>query len=101
MTVAEQKIEIAIVVVVEEFQSPSAHQARGRTNARRKGEVAKGLVLVVVIERVHLVIDVGLEQINPAVLIVVSRIDSHPGTWFAENIHPNSRQQTYFFKSSF
>src|ERR1035437_2273839 len=98
MTVAKKEIQIAVIVVIEEFESPSAHHARSRTNSGRKRQVAECLVLVVVIERVNRVIRVGHEQINPTFLIVISRIHSHPGAWFAKNLPPHPCQQSYFFK---
>src|ERR1035438_6421340 len=101
MAVTQKQVEIAVVVVIEKFQSPSAHQTRGRADAGRKGRVAESLVLVIVVERIHLVIHISLEQIDPSILIIVSGIDSHAGARFAKGIHSNTRQHSDFFKSSF
>ena len=46
-------------------------------------------------------IDVGLEQINPSILIVVGGVDSHAGARFAESVDSHTCQQADFFEPPF
>src|SRR5580704_2667523 len=100
MAVAEQQIEVAVVVVVEKFQSPAAHQARGGTDAGRHGGIGKSFVLVVVVDRIHLLVDVGDEEIDPAVLIVVGSVNAHAGARAAETAVANACKQADFLEFS-
>ncbi len=75
--VGEHQVEVAVVVVVEELQAPPAEQPRGLRDAVGVGHVLERLVAAVLVEREHLLIDVGDEQVLPAVLVEVGGIDAH------------------------
>ena len=83
MAVGEEQIDGAVVVVIEELQPPAAQQARRLRDAVDVRDVAEGLVLVVLVEREHLLIDVGDEQILLAVAVEVGGIDAHAGARLA------------------
>ena len=74
---ARNEIDEAVVVVVEELQSPAAQQPRRLRDAVRIGDVGEELVAVVPVEREHLLIDVGDEQVLPAVAVDVGGVDAH------------------------
>ena len=79
VAIGEEKIEVAVVVIVEELEAPAAHQAGGGADTGGEGLVVEGLVVIVLIERIHLVVDVGDEQVHPAVLIDVRGVEPHAG----------------------
>ena len=62
------------------------------------GSVAEAFVFVVVVERVHLLIDVGDEEIGPAVLVVVRGIDAHAGPGAAVGAVAYARDQADFLE---
>src|SRR5258706_6624658 len=75
--VSKEQIEIAVIVVVEEFQAPPAHQAGRRCNSSDSRLVVEGFVVVVLVERIHFAINVGDEQVRPTVFVEICCIDSH------------------------
>src|SRR5690349_10950167 len=75
MAIRENQIGIAVVVVIEEAQTPTTEQACGLSNLA--GAINKGQILFIVIETEQLLIDVGDEQVLPAVVVVIGRIDAH------------------------
>src|SRR5215467_15654118 len=77
MPVGQEKIDVAVVVVIKELQAPAAQQPRGVRNSVHVGYVRKGLVLVVVVEREHLLVYVRHEEILPSVLVKIGGIYSH------------------------
>src|SRR6266699_684024 len=79
MPVGEEQINGAVVVVVEVLESPAAQQARGLCHAIRLCNIAKGLVLIVLIDGKHFVINIGYEQILPASPSQVRSVHSHAG----------------------
>ncbi len=77
MAIAKDEVQVAVIVVIKKFQAPAAHQVCSGANARGNSDISKTLVFVVVIERIHFLVNVGNEQIDPPVLIVVGRIHTH------------------------
>ena len=61
MPVNKQKVQIAIIVVVKEFQPPAAEHARRFTDTAGKRDVTECFVLFVVIKRKHFMIDIRFE----------------------------------------
>src|SRR3974390_2091895 len=84
MTIAEQQIKIAVIVVIEKLQTPAAHQPCRHADPVGVGNVSENFILVILVERVHLLIDVCLNKADPAILIVIPRVHAHAGTWLAE-----------------
>src|SRR5260370_42299374 len=60
--------------------------------------ITKSLILIVVVERKQFLINICNEQIDPAVLIVVGGIDSHPRTRSAVGAKADTGDQANFFK---
>src|SRR6185437_5951525 len=94
MAVGQQQVEVTVVVVVEKLQSPTAHQLRGFADTGWERCIAESLLLVIVVKGKHFVVNVGLEEVDPAILIVVSRVDTHSRTRFAESAHADSREHS-------
>ena len=79
MAVGEEQIDEAVVVVVEELEAPAAQQARRLRDAVKRRDIRERLVALVLVEREHLLIDVGDEEILLAVAVDVGGIDAHAG----------------------
>ena len=94
MAVAEYQVDVAVVVVIEKLQPQPLISGSNSSNAESAGDIRKGFVLLVVVQRIGLVIHVGHKQIDPAVLIIVRRIHSHAGAGLAERVVSHSGQQT-------
>src|SRR5215472_8478240 len=77
MSVHDEQVDIVIVVVVEEFHAPSAHQARNSTDVQRSGQVVERLVSTIPVYGIHFVVHVSDKQVLPAILIKVGGIHAH------------------------
>ena len=76
VTVGYKQIGPAVVIIVEEFCSPTDI---GKTNGRNFsciGNVGEGIGPVVMIKSVVVVVEIGYEQIKPPIVIIVA--DRHP-----------------------
>ncbi len=58
MTVRDEQVYVTVVVIIEEFQPPAAHQESCTRQAHLTCKVLKGQVVTVAINRIHLLIDV-------------------------------------------
>src|SRR5262249_54548980 len=76
--VDDEQIEVAVIVVVEVFGAPAAHQQRCAAQARSAGQVRKSQVMVIPVDGIHFLIDVGDKKVLPAILVQVRGIHSHP-----------------------
>ena len=77
MAVGEKQIDVAVVVVVEELQPPAAQQPGRLRDAVGVRDVGERFAAVVPVEREHLLIDVGDEEILVAVAVEVRGVDAH------------------------
>src|ERR1700732_2949317 len=66
----------AVVVVVDKATSPG-YVAIVDANAGCRGQIAEGPVAVVVIEVAGVIGEVGLEDVEPAVTVVIGQGDTH------------------------
>src|SRR5262249_23769227 len=98
MAIRQNQIGIAVVIVIEETQTPAAEQTRCRPNLA--GPVDEGQIFFIVIETEQFLIDIGDEQILPTVVVVIGRIDAHSRTRRTRIAVSDSGQQTDFFKLS-
>src|SRR5204863_7280523 len=73
MPVGQDQVRIAVVVIVEKLQAPAAQQSRGRPDFTRL--VSEGQILFVVIKAEQFLINVGDEQVLPAVAVEIGRIN--------------------------
>src|SRR5438067_11456439 len=80
MAVCYKQVHAAIVVKIKKLYSPTTHQGRRHTHDAGRGFVVEGAVVIIVVEGIMLVVNVVHEQIRPAVLVVVGRIDTHSRT---------------------
>src|SRR5580704_260932 len=80
MAIGDEEIDVSVVVIIEEFNSPSAHQTSDASDAHAFGGVVKGVVVIVAVDRIHFLIHVGDEKILPAILIKIGRVNAHPGS---------------------
>src|SRR5262249_12439300 len=67
MAVGNEKVDIPIVVVVEEFYTPATHEPGNAAKAHRTCEIGECAVVSVAVKRVDLLIDVCDEQVLPAI----------------------------------
>src|SRR5947207_14816977 len=79
MTVHNEQVDVAVIIVVEEFHAPSTHQPGNPANAHRSGHVVEPFVVVVSIYGLHLLVPIGNQQILPAILIEICRLHAPPG----------------------
>src|SRR5215204_3800907 len=99
MTIRQDQIRITVVVVIEKAQAPTTEQTRRRSDFARS--INKGQVFLVLIKTEQLLVDVGHEQVLPAVAVIVCRIDTHPGSRRARIAVSDTRQQPDLLKFSF
>ena len=93
VAVGQEQIDQAVVVVIEELQAPAAQQPGGLRHAVRRRDVGEELVAVVLVEREHLLIDVGDEQILLPVAVDVGSVDAHPRSGLTVGAESNLRGQ--------
>ena len=61
IAVGEKQIEIAIIIIIKELQTPSTHQSGRIANTGRTGLVIECFIVIVLINREHLTIDIRHE----------------------------------------
>ena len=92
MSVAQDQVRIAIVVVVEKLQPPAAEQARGLSNLTRFVDECQ--VLLILIEAKEFLVYIGYKQVLPTVAVIVGGVHAHPGTRTTGIAICNSRRET-------
>src|SRR5215472_8278431 len=101
VAITEKKVNVPIVIIIEEFLAHAAEHHRIGGNAKAWCDICECFISVVVIEREHFVIDVGDEQIDPAILVVITCVYSHTGARKAKRIVSDGGKCAYFFKAAF
>ncbi len=76
MPVDLHNVRPTVVVVIEEAAAPR-HVLVVDPDARREGHVAKSPIAIVAIKVAGVVGKVGLENVEPAVAIVIGHADAH------------------------
>jgi hypothetical protein len=66
VTVCEKQIKVAIVIVVKELHAPTAHESRSAADAERAGHVVESEIVIVAIDGIHFLVNIGNEQVQPA-----------------------------------
>src|SRR5256885_12202612 len=79
MSVGNEQIDVAIIVIVEKLYSPSTHQPCYASESHGLGHIVKCKVVIIVIDRIHLLIHISDKKVLPAVLIEIRRIHAHTG----------------------
>src|SRR5438067_4698159 len=77
IAIADDEIEITVIVIIEKLQSPAAEQPRRVRNVRSGSNIVEGRIVAIAIKREHLMIDIGYEEVEPAVLIEIGCIYAH------------------------
>src|SRR5258705_11233122 len=75
--VGYKQIQPTVIVIVEKLCSPTDVRKTNLGDLRLEGDVSKRIVAVVVIENVVLVVEIGYEQIQPSVMVVIAKGHSH------------------------
>src|SRR2546428_8018960 len=101
MAVTEQQIQIPIVIKVEKLHTPATQQTRSGADASGHGHVVEALITIVVVEGEHLPVNIRHKQVNPAVLVVIRRIDPHARTGVAVGTISHSRLKADFLEPAF
>src|ERR1700730_8936739 len=83
MAVRQEQVVGPVIVIIEKLQAPSTEESRRLRHPMRLCNVGEGFILVIAIERKHLLVDVGDEEILPAIAVEVSRVDAHSGARLA------------------
>src|SRR5262245_5500177 len=99
MPVCHKKILPAVVVIVEEYSSPS-HVRKAVPHARFRGYVNKETVSQVAVESVGVLCEVCNEEIQVAIIIIVSNRDTHTRLFDPVFINGNTSDQTDLRKCS-
>src|SRR5579864_1161123 len=77
MSLGNQKIFRAVIIVVEEANAPAGVKSCDAPQIRIVGRIGKSAVAVISVQGVHLVGEIGDQQIGQAVVVVVGEIHSH------------------------
>lgn len=72
----------AVVVIVDEAAAPR-HVVAVYANAGCESDVAEGSIAVVVVQVARVVGEVGLEDVEPAIAVVVGYRNTHPSLFMA------------------
>src|SRR5262249_20144088 len=97
MAVSKKKINITIVIVVEKLEAPPAKKACRFSNAVCARNIGKSFILVVLVERKHLLVYVRNEQVLPAITVEVRGVNSHARARLPVRAETNFRGQPYLF----
>ena len=100
MALGNEKIFPAVVVVIQKANTPPGVQHGGASDAGAETGVSKSGVAIVLIERIALVCKIGDDQVGPAVIVIVGKIDAHAGVGPAVAVNGNLREEAHLFKSS-
>ena len=101
MTVRQKQIQVAIVVVIKKLHSPAAQQPCGDADTGLHGHVIETLIVAIAINRIHLLVHIGDEQVHPAVPIIIGRVHAHSRARVSIGAVSHSGQQSDVFKLSF
>src|SRR5436853_107732 len=96
MTVRQNQIRVAVVVVIEKTQAPATEKTRCCSNLARL--VDEGQILLVLIETEQLLIDVGDEQILPAIAVDIRSVNAHSRAWRTRITVRDASHQAFLFK---
>ena len=63
MAVGQEQIDVTVVVVIEKLRSPATHQPGDSGDAEASGNIIKRGIVIVAVDGIHFLIDVGDEKI--------------------------------------
>src|SRR5258708_39356985 len=79
MPVGDENVRPAVVVEIEKFNSKTEEGYADRAEAATSLEIGKLAVVIIVVEIVGIVGEIGFYDVRPAVMIVVGGVDAHAG----------------------
>src|SRR5215467_223490 len=79
VAVCDEEIDVPVVVVIEEFDAPTAHEPRKAANSHGARHVVERIVMTIAVDGIHFLIDVGNKEILPAILVKVCGVNAHAG----------------------
>src|ERR1044071_5157149 len=82
MTIHQKDIDPPVIVYIDET-TPPAKPARIESHSCWKGNVVECLLARISIKRRRITGEVSLEDIEPSIMVVVSRCYAHPSLWLA------------------
>src|SRR5437588_5530654 len=100
VAIGYKQIHVAVVIVIEEFHSPAAHEPRQAAEPHLSSHVFECQVMVVAVNRIHLLIDVCDEEVLPSVLVEIRRIHTHPRALPPRLVISYACFEGFFFKLS-
>src|SRR5207302_1548801 len=68
IAVGEKQIQVPVIVIIKEFQTPATHEFCGLADAGRKRHVVKCFVMIVFVYGEHFAVEVRHEQVHPSSL---------------------------------
>src|SRR5258708_16948961 len=87
-------------IVIEEAATETKHSTGGSGNPRPIADFIKRALSIVVPKVIRVVLEVGDEQIQKAVVVVVSKRDAHSRHHIASRCQSHASQQAYFIESA-
>ena len=100
VTIGDEQINVAVIVVIEKLNSPAAHQSSDHANMRGNRDIVERLVMIVVIKRIHFLVDVGDKQVCPSILIVIRSVHTHARARSSIHAVAHAGLQRDFFEPS-
>src|SRR6185369_159705 len=77
MSVGDKEVSPPVIIEVEELNTETQEGNAYRAEAGRSSNIGELTIVVIVIEIVRVVGEVGLDDVRPRVMIVVGRINAH------------------------
>ena len=100
MAVGKEEVEVPVEVGVEERRAPS-HPFEGRSRQPGGlGRVLEEAVAEVPVQRVAVVREVGDDEVQPAVSVVVARVHAHAGLGAAVPAERDPAEQAHAFEAA-
>src|SRR5260370_11422017 len=96
----DKEIVPSIVVVIQKANAPSGVQHGGARNSRAEAGIGETGVAIVLVERVALVGEIRDDQVRPAIIVIVGKVDAHAGVGAAVTVNGNLREQPDLFEIS-
>src|SRR5687767_12844831 len=98
MPVTDDQVFITVVIEIEELYTPSAIHLCGGRDAGRSRIVGECVVAEIAIDREHLAIEVGDEQVLPPIVVEVGCVYTHARPGCAVAVVGNSGIESNLLK---
>src|SRR5712671_5538669 len=100
MSVGDEQVQPAIVIVVEKASAEAKYAACGAGYACAVADFIKRTLSIVVPKMIGVVLEVGDEQIQRTVVVIVSKRDAHGRHHIAACRQGHAALQAYFLESA-